>query len=119
MRGRVPNDPLSLSLFGGPVKISVARYKELNSEGLLGYADLMLDAVGVVIRGCQYRNGSKGTWIAVPSQKYEAQGKTKYAGHVGFPDNEVYIDFQVSAKEAIEEHLGAGLDAPSQDNVPF
>ena len=102
------------------MRISVTKYKELNSDNLLGYADLMLDDVGVEIRGCQHRNGTKGTWIAVPSQKYESQGKTKYAGHVGFPDNQVYIDFQVSAKEAIEEYLGKQMDAqPVPDDMPF
>ena len=107
------------------MKISVSRWKEQNKDQLLGYADLSIDELGMVIKGCAYREGRNGMWVSVPSRAYPdpAGGKTKYAGYVSFPEREVYDDFQASAKEAIEAHL-AGIeqfssDGMEEDVIPF
>jgi len=105
------------------MKLSVSRWKPQDKDQLLGYADLLVDELGMVINGCAYREGRNGMWVSVPSRAYEADGKKKYAGYVSFPEREVYDDFQASAKEAIEAHL-AGVeqfasDGAEEDIIPF
>lgn len=100
------------------MKLSVQRYKEMKSGGLHGFVDLMVDDLGMVIHGCAYREGQHGMWVALPSRRYEEDGKPKYVGHVGFPEREVYNDFQATAKEAIEAHL-SDVKPVGDDSVPF
>ena len=107
------------------MKLSVSRWKPQDKDHLVGYADLLVEDMGMVINGCAYREGRNGMWVSVPSRSYPdpAGGKTKYAGYVSFPEREVYDDFQASAKEAIEAHLaGLGqLDSMGmeEDVIPF
>ena len=100
------------------MKLSVTRYKEMNSGGLHGFVDLLVEDIGLVIHGCAYREGQKGMWVAVPSRKYEDGGEVKYIGHVGFPERSDYNDFQDSAKSAIEEYL-SGKGHMMADDMPF
>jgi len=78
----------------------------------------MVDDLGMVIHGCAYREGSSGMWVALPSRRYEEDGKAKYIGHVGFPERDVYNDFQTTAKEAIERHLASSGPVGDED-IPF
>ena len=107
------------------MKLSVSRWKPQDKDQLLGYADLLVGELGMVINGCAYREGRNGMWVSVPSRAYPdpAGGKTKYAGYISFPEREVYDDFQASAKEAIEAHL-AGVEQfatgdAEEDVIPF
>lgn len=106
------------------MKLSVTRWKPQHKDQLVGYADLQVDELGMVINGCAYREGRNGMWVSVPSRAYPDPngGKTKYAGYVSFPERDVYDDFQNSAKEAIEKHLketGANDAVFEEDAVPF
>jgi DNA-binding cell septation regulator SpoVG len=100
------------------MKVEVTKWRDMKDGNLVGFADILVDSV-VEVRGCALRKGKGGDlWIAVPSRKYEDEtGKTKWVGHVGFPSDEHYKEFQIASVKAITGQMNKEkFDA---DDIPF
>ena len=100
------------------MNVEVTKWRAMNDGNLVGFADLLIDEV-VEVRGCALRKGKGGSlWVAVPSRKYDdEEGKTKWVGHVGFPDDAKYAEFQEKSVKAITQQDNAERFA--DDDMPF
>jgi DNA-binding cell septation regulator SpoVG len=56
--------------------VSALNFKPYDKGSLRGFLDLRYH--GLTIRGCRLMTGDKGLWIALPQQKIEQDGETKY-----------------------------------------
>ena len=100
------------------MNVEVTKWRAMNDGNLVGFADLLIDEV-VEVRGCALRKGKGGSlWVAVPSRKYDdEEGKTKWVGHVGFPDDAKYAEFQEKSVKAITQQDNSERFA--DDDMPF
>ena len=99
--------------------IQVTKWTPKNDGKLKGFADVLVNDV-VEIRGCALREGKGGSlWVSVPSRNYKDEtGQTKWVGHVGFPDDSKYAEFQEKSVKAIAQHGNAERFADN-DDMPF
>ena len=100
------------------MKVEVTKWRPMQKGNLVGFADILVDDC-VEVRGCALRKGKDGElWIAVPSRKYEdEEGKTKWVGHVGFPSDDHYKEFQGASVKALAVHINE--ETFSADDIPF
>ena len=100
------------------MNVEVTKWRAMNDGSLVGFADILIDEV-VEVRGCALRKGKGGSlWVAVPSRKYDdEEGKTKWVGHVGFPDDAKYAEFQEKSVKAITQQDNSERFA--DDDMPF
>ena len=100
------------------MNVEVTKWRAMNDGSLVGFADILIDDV-VEVRGCALRKGKGGSlWVAVPSRKYDDEtGKTKWVGHVGFPDDAKYTEFQEKSVKAITQQDNSERFA--DDDMPF
>ena len=100
------------------MKVEVTKWREMKQGNLVGFADILVNEC-VEVRGCALRKGKEGAlWVAVPSRKYEdEEGKTKWVGHVGFPSDEHYKEFQASSVKALAVQMDE--ETFSAADIPF
>jgi len=100
------------------MEVTVSKWNPKHDGNLVGFADLVVNDT-IEIRGCALRKGKEGTlWISVPSRKYEAEGKTKWIGHVGFPSDEHYKVFQQEGVRVITQQDNDQRFS-NDDDMPF
>ena len=101
------------------MEVEVTKWRAMNDGNLVGFADILIDGL-VEVRGCALRKGKAGSlWVAVPSRKYDdEEGKTKWVGHVGFPEDANYHEFQEKSVKAISQQDNAARFTPD-DDMPF
>ena len=85
--------------------IRAVNLKKIDGKpGLIAVGDLELPS-GLILRGCSWRDGPNGQWIALPSRSYTtASGETKYTAVVEFSSsaNEARKRFQAEAVKAFQ-----------------
>lgn len=109
--------------------VRVLEYQKIGKGNLLGKADLLLEGVGLELRGCSHIEGKTGAFIGLPSREYkdEDTGERRWFQVVRFPDSEDYYEFQRVSVAAIEKHNAGDMQAAqsepfaqdSVDDVPF
>ena len=100
------------------MEVKVTKWRDMKDGNLVGFADVLVNDV-IEVRGCALRKGKGGDlWIAVPSRKYEDEtGKTKWVGHIGFPSDEHYKEFQALSVKAVAMQMNESTF--SADDIPF
>jgi DNA-binding cell septation regulator SpoVG len=101
------------------MEIEITKWRAMNEGSLVGFADVLIDGI-VEVRGCAMRKGKEGSlWVAVPSRKYQDDtGKTKWVGHVGFPSDDSYSEFQQKSVKAITQQMNDETFG-AEDDMPF
>lgn len=86
--------------------IKIVKFKEYQKGSLVGFVDMELVKVGMVIHGASWFNSNGKQWFNMPSEKYtNSNGEEKYRPHLSFPDKEVYYAFQRAATDAMAEYM--------------
>jgi len=86
------------------MKIVVRKWKSHHKGTLLGFADLQLQGIGLVIHDCGYHESGGREWVSLPRQPLtEAGGRPR--SYIGFANEGIRRDFQESAVAAIKRQL--------------
>ena len=109
--------------------IRVLEYEAISKGSLLGRADLLIEGVGIELRGCSHVEGKNGPFVGLPSKELpkDDSGERRWFQVVRFPDSDDYYTFQREAVAAIQKHNAEGMGAAksepfaqdSVDDVPF
>ena len=88
----------------------VQNFKRIeNKSGLIALGDVELPS-GMILRGCAWRDGRDGQWVAMPYRSFNASnGEVKHATVVEFASSarEAKKRFQEQALEAFRAAAGA------------
>lgn len=88
------------------MNVSCERFKEHVQGALQGFADLVIEPLGIRLHDCTFNHSADGgaEWVGLPSRQYQdAKGEKKYARLVDFSSRSAYYDFQKAAKDSIRQ----------------
>ena len=93
--------------------MEIKNYRENPKGGALkGSFDLCIPKWGGTMRRCRHFEQNGHQWISLPSEKYEAEGKTKYFQYWQFETDELKLAFEKRVLELLKK--------PQETNeIPF
>lgn len=99
------------------MQIEIKRIHHLPDSGKMkAFADVMLDGVTIIIKGCKIFEGTKGLFVALPSQKSEKDDK--YYPIVVMPVRDQYDVMQKVVLEAYDGRAPAPIEEPGPGSEP-
>jgi hypothetical protein len=86
------------------MKVSVANFRAVVKNTLLGFFDLTLDDIGLQIVGCSLHERDGNRWIGYPGKPYkDKEGKESWANIVNFTSREAKDKFSMLVHAALDK----------------
>lgn len=89
-------------------KIVIERFNALKMDNLLGFIDIKLEPMGLILRGISVHQKNDGSrWFNMPSQSYQDKqtGEKKYSPYIYFSDKEIYKAFTNQLHESFKQYV--------------
>ena len=107
-------------------KVTIDEFREHKSNTLIGFCNVELVDLCMIIKDCTVHQREGTTWISLPSRSYQNnEGKTVWVDIVVFSDKEKRDEFQTAAVSAFHDYMGKEYNETSahsdtqDDDIPF
>ena len=94
------------------MKITCEKFREHQKNSLEGFADLVIEDIGLRLHDCTLHRSGDSEWISPPARPYEdEEGTKRWARLIDFRTRTAFYEFQEAAKEAIRAFRERGANA--------
>lgn len=110
------------------LKVTIEKFRAHKKNTLIGFCNVELVDLGMIIKDCTVHQREGTTWISLPSRSYENnEGETVWTDIVIFSDREKRDVFQTAAVSAFHSFMGkeynettsAPPETQENDDIPF
>ena len=98
--------------------IEIKRYKAFEKGTLRAFFTIYIPEWHLEIRDLALHEKNGKRWANLPAKQYQDQDETKYMPLVKI-DDDVRDRFQEAVLKAVQEHLIAKGDEPTDSEIPF
>jgi len=84
------------------ITIRCRGFRDYPKNTLIGFADLEVPAVGLLIHDVCLHGRNSSSWVSLPGKPYQVNGETKWTPVVEFTDPPHRSEFQEAALAAIK-----------------